>query len=165
LSRFQRHEPVHNNLSLVHPAQIRLNAGQSLTPMPEGPLPVMTSWITICDTCKREGRETGDMALTDGERLAALIESASAGIAGLRTRRVSCTMGCERACNVTVQARGKLNYTLGRFEPTGEAADAIVAWATLHHQSATGQVPYRQWPLGVKGHFVTRHPPLPEDEA
>lgn len=123
----------------------------------------MPSWITICDTCKRDGWESGDMALTDGERLAALVEVAVQDKGDLRTRRVSCTMGCERACNVTVQGRGKLNYTLGKFEPTPEAAEAIVDWALLHAQSETGQVPYRQWPQGVKGHFVTRHPPLPED--
>jgi predicted metal-binding protein len=123
----------------------------------------MPSWITICDTCKREGWESGDMALTDGERLAGLIEAAAEGKPDLRIRRMSCTMGCERACNVTVQGKGKLNYTLGKFEPTDDAAQAIVDWALLHAQSDTGQVPYRQWPQGVKGHFVTRHAQIPED--
>jgi hypothetical protein len=23
-------------------------------------------------------------------------------------------------------------------------------------------VPYRNWPQAIKGHFVTRHPPLPD---
>ncbi len=123
----------------------------------------MPSWITICDTCKRDGWEAGDMALTDGERLATLVEAAAVGLPLVRTRRVSCTMGCERACNVTVQGTAKLNYTLGKFEPTAEAAEAIVGWALLHAESETGQVPYRQWPQGVKGHFVTRHPPLPTE--
>ncbi len=40
-------------------------------------------------------------------------------------------------------------------------AQAIVDYARLHAASDSGQVPYRQWPEGVKGHFVTRHPPLP----
>ncbi|MGR3291025.1 MAG: DUF1636 domain-containing protein, partial [Paracoccaceae bacterium] len=35
----------------------------------------MTTWITICDTCKREGWENGNMAQTDGEVLAALVEA------------------------------------------------------------------------------------------
>lgn len=129
--------------------------------------PGMTSWITICDTCKRPGWETGDMGQTDGERLAALVEAeAAAAEAGqVRTRRVSCTMGCERACNITVQGRAKLCYSLGQFEPTADAAAAIVAWARLHAESETGQVPYRLWPPGVKGHFVSRHAPLPADDA
>ena len=121
----------------------------------------MTTWITICDTCKREGWAETGMEQTDGERLAGLLEQAVAGTA-LRTRRVSCTMGCERACNIVVQAAGKAGYSIGRFEPTADTAAAIVAWATLHAASETGVVPYRTWPQGVKGHFVSRHLPLPE---
>jgi predicted metal-binding protein len=119
----------------------------------------MTTWITICDTCKREGWPDTGMELTDGERLAALIEQATVGT-GLSTRRVSCTMGCERACNIIVQAQGKIGYSIGRFEPTPEAAAAIVEWAGLHAASDTGAVPYRTWPEGVKGHFVSRQLPL-----
>lgn len=124
----------------------------------------MTTWITICDTCKREGWESTGMERTDGEALAALVEAAAEGVAGLRTRRVSCLMGCKHGCNVAVQGAGKLNYTLGDFTPDPEAAQAIVDWAARHAQSDSGQVPYRDWPQGVKGHFVTRHPPLPAAE-
>jgi predicted metal-binding protein len=126
------------------------------------PEPQMTTWITICDTCKREGWETGAMASTDGEALAALIETAAEAQPAVRTRRVSCTMGCERACNIIVQGAGKIGYSLGRFEPTLDDAEAIVAYAALHAQSETGQVPFREWPQGVKGHFVSRQTPLPE---
>lgn len=123
----------------------------------------MPTWITICETCKREGWPgPTEGAEPPGARLAALVEAASEGY-GLRTRRVACLMGCDHGCNVAVQAPGKLAYTLGRFEPTPEAAEAIVAWAALHAQSGTGQVPYKLWPQPVKGHFVTRHPPLPEE--
>ncbi len=121
----------------------------------------MTTWITICDTCKREGWEDGPMDLTDGERLAVLIEARAEG--RVRTRRHSCLMGCGKGCNVAVQGPGKLCYTLGDFEPVEEAAEGIVTWAELHAESETGQVPYRQWPQAIKGHFVTRHPPLPEE--
>ncbi|MFO8126319.1 DUF1636 family protein [Yoonia sp.] len=124
----------------------------------------MTTWITICDTCKREGWDAGDMARTDGEALAKLIEAAATGLQDVKTRRVSCLMGCKKACNVAIQGAGKLNYTLGEFEPTTEAASGIVAYALAHAASTTGQVPYREWPQAVKGHFVTRHPPLPQDE-
>jgi predicted metal-binding protein len=123
----------------------------------------MATWITICDTCKREGSPgPAEGAEPPGARLAALVEAAAEGTP-LRTRRTSCLMGCDHGCNVAVQAPAKLCYTLGRFEPTEEAAAAIVAWAALHADSGTGQVPYRQWPQPVKGHFVTRHPPLPEE--
>jgi len=123
------------------------------------------TWITICDTCRRD--RTAPPAIdgtTDGAALAALVER-SAAAAGVRTRRVACLMGCDHGCNVAIQAAGKLNYTLGRFEPTAEAAEAIVDYAARHAASDSGQVPYRDWPQGVKGHFVTRHPPLPDDPA
>ncbi|MFT5743470.1 MAG: putative metal-binding protein [Paracoccaceae bacterium] len=120
----------------------------------------MTTWITICDTCKCAGWEDTAMDKTDGEALAGLIEDRAGG--DVATRRVSCTMGCERACNIVVQGAGKIGYSLGKFTATAEDAQAIVDYAKLHADSATGQVPYRQWPQGVKGHFVSRHTPLPE---
>ncbi|WP_341366871.1 DUF1636 domain-containing protein [Yoonia sp. BS5-3] len=123
----------------------------------------MTTWITTCDTCKNEGWSEGDMAQTDGESLATLIEAAATGLSGVKTRRVSCLMGCKNSCNVAIQGHGKLCYTLGEFAPTPEAASAIVAYALAHSTSETGQVPYREWPQEIKGHFVTRHPPLPDD--
>ncbi len=122
----------------------------------------MTTWITICDTCKREGWDNTAMQQTDGERLADLIEAQAKG-SMVRTRRQSCLMGCTHGCNVAIQGPDKLAYTLGHFVPDTEAAEAIVGYAELHAQSDSGQVPYRQWPQGVKGHFVTRHPPLPKE--
>ena len=122
----------------------------------------MTTVITICDTCKHPDWELRAMTETDGEVFAKMIETAAARTTEVETRRHSCLMGCTRACNVAIQATGKLAYTLGEFEVSQEAADAVVEYATLHAQSALGQVPYRTWPLAIKGHFVTRHPPLPE---
>ena len=129
----------------------------------------MTTWITICDTCKREGWDEAS-GETDGEAFARLVEAAAEGAAqggadggAVRTRRVSCLMGCKHGCNVAIQAPGKLSYTLGGFEPTPEAAEGVVGYAIGHAASDTGQVPFREWPVAVKGHFVTRHPPLPED--
>ena len=122
----------------------------------------MTTWITICDTCKREGWAQSGMEQTDGEALAGLIEAAAAQTS-LKTRRVSCLMGCDHACNIAIQAPGKLAYTIGRFDPSVEAAEGIVAYATAHAASDSGQVPYRDWPAAIKGHFITRHPPLDQD--
>ena len=123
----------------------------------------MTSCITICDTCKREGWTPENQPHTDGELFADLIE-ARARTAGVKTRRVSCMMGCVRACNVAVQATEKLSYVLGTFEPSAENAQAIVDYAALHQASDTGQVPYRDWPQAVKGHFTARMTPLPDTD-
>ncbi len=122
----------------------------------------MTTWVTICDTCKREGWEDGDMSQTDGEILAELIEKRAENSV-VKTRRASCLMGCTHGCNVTIQANGKLAYTVGNFTPDADAANAVVSYAESHAQSQNGQVPYRDWPQAIKGHFVTRHQPLPED--
>ena len=73
----------------------------------------MTTWITICDTCKREDWDATSNPLTDGEVLAALIEERAEGSV-VKTRRVSCLMGCDNSCNVAIQADGKLAYTLRR---------------------------------------------------
>ena len=121
----------------------------------------MATWITVCDSCKREGWTPDEGTPPPGTAFAALVEAAAEGTP-IRTRRTTCLMGCDHGCNVAVQAPGKLAYTLGRFEPSEGAASALVAWAALHAESATGQVPYKLWPQPVKGHFVTRHPPLPE---
>lgn len=122
----------------------------------------MTTWVTVCDTCKREGWDAGTGAPTDGEVLAEAIEALPLP-ADVKVRRHSCLMGCSGACNVAIQSEtpGKLTYTLGQFEPTAEAAEGIVTYAGLHAASETGQVAYRTWPQAIKGHFVTRHPPLP----
>ena len=121
----------------------------------------MTTWITICDTCKRDDWNADTSERPHGEDMADLIEK-HAGKRQVKTRRVSCLMGCKHGCNVAIQASGKLAYTLGNFSPDDDSARAIVDYAELHAQSDTGQVPYREWPQGVKGHFVTRHPPLPD---
>ena len=125
----------------------------------------MTTWITICDTCKRDDWATSGKSLTDGEALATLVEQGAQGVPNLRTRRVSCLMGCKHGCNVAIQGHGKLSYTIGNFEPIDDAAAGIIEYATKHAASANGQVPFREWPLAIKGHFVTRHPPLPETDA
>ena len=123
----------------------------------------MPTWITICDTCKRDDWDSSKMSITDGEKLAELVESRAQGTS-IKTRRVSCLMGCKHGCNVAIQGHDKLNYTVGNFVPDSESADAIVTYAELHSESDSGQVPYKTWPQAIKGHFITRHPPLPTDE-
>ena len=126
--------------------------------------PQSVSVVTICETCKQDNWADSPSPETHGEQLAALVEAAARNVPNVETRRHACLMGCTHACNVALQAQGKLAYTLGRFEPTQEAAEGIVAYAALHATSETGQVPFREWPQAIKGHFITRHPPLPQNE-
>ena len=125
----------------------------------------MTTTIIVCDTCRysAEDKTTKTIDGTEkagGEILAEQIEELAQGVEGLEVRRQSCLMGCERHCNTAVTAPGKLTYVIGKFDPTAESAEAVVAYAQLHADSEKGQVPFREWPQGVKGHFVARIPPL-----
>lgn len=122
----------------------------------------MTTTITVCDTCKRPEFDPDTTETTDGERLLALIQAASKGVEGVNVRSTSCLMGCDFACNVSVQGPGKIGYAIGTFEPGEPQAEAIVEWARLHCESETGQVPYRTWPAEIKGHFRARLYPLDE---
>lgn len=125
----------------------------------------MTACLTICDSCAFSPEEKLRDGLSGGAILAALVEARAAGLPGLAIRRHTCLMGCTRACNVALSAPGKITYVLGGFRPEPEAAAAILAYAALYAGSPTGQVPLRQWPAGVRGHFVARIPPLPGDPA
>lgn len=120
----------------------------------------MTTVITVCDTCKTENTLSPDAAEKDGAKLAALVETANLANTDVTVRRHSCLMGCSHGCNIAIQAPDKLTYVLGRFEPTEDAAKGIVEYAALHSQSALGQVPFKQWPQAIKGHFVSRIPTL-----
>jgi predicted metal-binding protein len=116
--------------------------------------------ITICETCKLQDWAERGVEQTDGAIFASMIEAAAEDSASVTTRRHSCLMGCDHGCNIAIQGGKKLSYVLGRFEPSEAAAQAVVEYASLHAESEKGQVPYKQWPQGVKGHFVSRIPPV-----
>lgn len=120
----------------------------------------MTTWVTICETCKREHWSEGDMSLTDGERLTTLVADIKEEYPDIMTRTHPCLMGCSHGCNVTIQADGKMCYTIGNFKPNEMSARAILDYAQLHYESEKGVVSYRDWPENIKGHFISRHPPL-----
>ena len=123
----------------------------------------MTTTIFVCDTCSyAPGQKTGPNNQTGGEILAELVERIAQGSTTVEIRRQSCLMGCDRHCNTAITADGKLTYVLGMFKPSNASAEAIVEYAELHADSETGRVPFKQWPQGVKGHFVARIPPLGE---
>ncbi len=122
----------------------------------------MTTWITICDTCRRDDMGDAGQTPPHGQALAGLIDAMTEGSA-LKTRRISCLMGCTHGCNVAIQAKGKMAYTLGNFTPDSDAAQAIVDYARLHAASKSGVIAYSHWPEGVKAHFISRQPPLPDE--
>ena len=116
--------------------------------------------ITVCTTCRTAGKRERAEDCSEGAALLAKVAIAARAAAGIEVRGVACLMGCDHGCNVAISDDGKMAYVLGRFAPEGGDAAAIVDYALCHRESATGVVPYRQWPQGVKGHFVARIPPV-----
>ncbi|MEM9047339.1 MAG: DUF1636 domain-containing protein [Pseudomonadota bacterium] len=116
--------------------------------------------ITVCTTCRMPERRKEPAGAPDGAAFLAHI--ATLAPEGVSVRGAACLMGCAQGCNVAIAAHGKLTYVLGRFDGTRRDAEAIAAYAALYAQSAVGQVPFRQWPQGVTGHFIARIPPLDE---
>ena len=119
--------------------------------------------LIVCNTCRfsAEEREDAD-GVRGGARLVAALRAEQAGderLDGLAIEEMPCLFNCTQHCSIHVRAPGKIGYVLGRFEPTDEAARAILDYAIAYMASDEGVVPYRQWPEGVKGHFIVRVPP------
>ncbi|HUD29808.1 MAG TPA: DUF1636 domain-containing protein [Novosphingobium sp.] len=119
--------------------------------------------VVVCNTC-RLGAEARDDA--QGRRGGTLLEealrevqAADPALQGVAVQAMPCLFACSRHCTVHIRAPGKVGYVLGDFVPGEEAARAILEYAVAHAASAEGRVPFREWPQGVKGHFITRTPP------
>nr|WP_295112415.1 DUF1636 domain-containing protein [uncultured Caulobacter sp.] len=115
--------------------------------------------VVVCNTCRfsAEERETPE-GVRGGAILAAALREAANGT-GVAIQEMRCLFNCTQHCSIHLRAPGKIGYVLGRFEPTAQAAEAIVDYAVAYAASEEGVVPYRQWPEGVKGHFIVRVPP------
>lgn len=119
--------------------------------------------VVVCNTCRLSADARED---EHGQRGGALlaeamrdVQAADPELQDVAVQEMACLFACQRHCTVHIRAPGKLGYVLGDFKPGEEAARAILEYAVRHAASEEGQVPYRQWPEGVKGHFITRTPP------
>lgn len=114
--------------------------------------------ITVCTTCRNAETRLSKAGDPTGESFLERVRAAAAP--DLSVRGAACLMGCDHGCNAAISAHGKLTYVLGRFDGTEADAEALADYAAKFAASDTGAVPYRDWPQGVKGHFVSRVPPL-----
>ena len=121
--------------------------------------------VVVCTTCGQQ-EESVD-GKRPGERFADQVEQAIEQRALIemdrpivQLQRTRCLMSCKRACSAAMHQSGKYSYVFGEFTPDAESADALLEFAAGYRVSDTGQVPFRQWPQGIKGHFVARIPPL-----
>ncbi|EJU12825.1 hypothetical protein NRB_25410 [Novosphingobium sp. 11B] len=128
-----------------------------LTPVPPGPS------VVVCNTCRHTADAREDET---GQRGGALLEAAMRSVQaadpelqGVQIQAMPCLFACSRHCTVHIRAPGKVGYVLGDFTPDEDAARAILEYAARHAESEHGRVPFKEWPQGVKGHFITRTPP------
>lgn len=119
--------------------------------------------IIVCNTCRYRGdlRHDGGGTSGGGLFLKALKEQAANTGAGdsFSIEGMPCLFACSRHCVIHLRAPGKIAYVLGDFAPTAEAAAAVIDFFTHYMASAHGVVPYKDWPEGVKGHFIVRIAP------
>ncbi|NIJ33919.1 putative metal-binding protein [Sphingomonas oligoaromativorans] len=128
-----------------------------LRPAPAGPS------VVACSTCRHSAEaQTDETGRRGGARLAEALREVRAAdprYASIAIEEMACLFACAQHCTVHLRAPGKMGYVLGRFRPDVEAARSILDYALAHAESEEGSVPYRQWPEGVKGHFIVRVPP------
>jgi len=115
--------------------------------------------LYVCETCGFRGDAPEH---SDGARFAGQIRQSldREPIADLEVRNTRCLMACKRHCAVHLRAPGKINYVIGDFQPTAACADTLLDYLRHYQISDSGQVPYKSWPEGIKGHFVARTPPF-----
>lgn len=124
----------------------------------------MSTTLYICETCRFDDAEREH----DGRPGGAIFFDAitqqlqEAPLDDLRIATTRCLMACSRHCTVHLRAPGKINYVIGDFVPDRASAATLLDYIGKYQQSATGQVPYSTWPQGIKGHFISRTPPLDE---
>lgn len=120
--------------------------------------------VIACNACRfsadarqgTDGRRGGTLMVEALRR----VRDADATLSDIAVKEMPCLWACRNACMVYVTTPGKLSHLLGRFTPDDDAARAILALARGQADSVDGCVPIGNRPVGVRGHFVARIPPL-----
>ena len=132
--------------------------GPMIVPVEDGPA------VVACNTCRFSETSREDaQGKRGGARLVSFLHAVRASdpcYEGIAVQETPCLFACTDHCSVHLRAPDKINYVLGRFAPDENAARAIMDYALRYAASAEGSVAYRDWPDGVKGHFITRSPPI-----
>ncbi|PWC31169.1 DUF1636 domain-containing protein [Azospirillum sp. TSO35-2] len=118
--------------------------------------------LVVCETCRRP--DDPPDAVRPGAELLALMERALAADPALarsvRLRPMRCLMSCRRPCAVAVRSARRMSYVLGDLPPDDDGVETLAAYLRAYAATPDGIVPFKQWPQGVKGRFVSRMPPL-----
>lgn len=116
----------------------------------------------MCSTCRHSAAEKfGPDGRTGGETLIAHMRDvlAERGCGDVRIETQACLWNCKRHCSVFLRDDQRFSYFTGDHAPERAQAEAIADWFGLHGSTETGEVPFRQWPDRMRGHFIARIPP------
>ena len=119
--------------------------------------------LVLCNTCRfPDGRKLADDGRTGGQTLIAELRGllADLGRSDVDVEEQSCLWNCTQSCSVAIRDTKRFSYITGRHVATREQAAAILAWFDAHGETETGEVPFRQWPDAMRGHFIARIPPV-----
>jgi predicted metal-binding protein len=117
----------------------------------------------MCTTCRLSvEQKTGADGRTGGEifidHMARALAERQCTEIELQTQ--ACLWNCRRHCSVVLRDDRRFSYFTGDHEPTRAQAEAILDWFIDHGRTETGEVPFRQWPDRMRGHFIARIPPV-----
>lgn len=115
--------------------------------------------IILCSTCRHStDSKTGPDGRTGGETLIAHMHEVLEGREDIAIETQACLWNCKRHCSVVLRDDDRFTYFTDEHVPTRRQAEAIVAWFDMHGRTETGEVPFRQWPDEMRGHFIARIP-------
>jgi predicted metal-binding protein len=119
--------------------------------------------LVLCNSCRfPDGRKFAEDGRTGGQTLIAALNDvlATQGRTDVDVVEQTCLWNCTQSCSVVVRDSQRFSYITGKHEATHHQAEAILQWFDAHGQSDTGEVPFRQWPDAMRGHFIARIPPV-----
>lgn len=115
--------------------------------------------IVFCTTCRYSAdAKLGPDGRTGGETLIGHASDALGGRADIAIETQACLWNCKRHCSVYFRDDERFSYFTGDHAPIREQADALIAWFDQHGRTETGEVPFREWPDAMRGHFIARVP-------
>ena len=119
--------------------------------------------LVLCNSCRfPDGSKLDDDGRTGGQTLIAAVRSvlSEQGRADVDVVEHTCLWNCTQSCSVAIRDTERFSYITGRHAATKEQATAILEWFDAHGASPTGEVPFREWPDAMRGHFIARIPPF-----
>jgi predicted metal-binding protein len=119
--------------------------------------------LVMCSTCRfPDGRKLADDGRTGGQTLIAEMRGllAELGRSDVQVEEQTCLWNCTQSCSVAIRDTQRFSYVTGKHVATREQALAILQWFDAHGATETGEVPFKQWPDAMRGHFIARIPPV-----